>query len=331
MATTLPEERRSAPPRLLWILVHLLAVLNLVSGYMLYVDPNYYTSRATAPIECGIITTSMTPDSSQLDPVTIFFFRGEGAVKLAISIYTLFVSKWIVRVDPKQAAELCGASFFAFLLPATFIWRLNLRQDLVDDGVFDARTYTQNIQMAMGFLLLLSVGLLQSYMMKSNVLVPKDSGKASRSPFDYIGFVLMVAGIVFGIQCFWDPEASFGPHALAPFFVATTTPNGSSFDAVMMYACRMFGATHMPHAVALWYALSSSIADHCILAYTLTLTIIVFFVPIDVLAALGRLPLVNQPLFVAFSLLHIGACYVMYKATVLISSSKTKSTKQKVG
>ena len=306
----------------LWVVTHLLAVLNAVFGFMLYVNPDYYWSNETALLLQGVKTTSQ--DDGHLDPVSVFFFRGDGAFKLAVSFFTLASSKLVVSAGFatfEEATELSAACFLAFLLPAIPVWYLNTDPTQVD--IFDASKYKECIVMSSVFCLLLASGLYQSYR-QTNISNGGVEPTALTSTLKICRF-FMAMGVLFGVQLLSAPEANFAPNGYQPFF-SSTSFNDVSFDPVMTYAARMFGVGHMLFAVTFWYLPHMSL-----LVSVLIIPTVVFFVPLyikpifvsDISGVLYR------PMWIFILILHTICLAMNCKAVLMIVKQNQSESNKK--
>jgi len=98
---------------LLWTITNVLSVLMCFFGGTSYLAPNYWMSPADPRIPHGILKTSLA--SNDLDPVTSFFFRGEGAMKFSVAITGLLWSRFAIAAEGRDAATAAPA--------ATTAWR----------------------------------------------------------------------------------------------------------------------------------------------------------------------------------------------------------------
>lgn len=297
----------------LWAVTHLLAILNLVFGLMLYIAPDYFTMPPTG--DGGILKTSH--DDGHLDPVTVFFFRGEGSIKLSLSLFTLVVSKVVVssgNATSQDATEFCAALFLALLVPAIPVWGLNTDPSKAD--IFDAIKYKESMTMASVLCMLLVIGLFQSSSWKT-----RRHEKAKLTRIQKACAFFIANGAFFALPLLWDPEASFAPGGIQPVFTSTDYKN-NLFDPVMMYAGRMFGTAHCVFLIALWY-----LPMEPVLVSTLVLTIMAPLFPLDIFSVFNDT--MNLPMMLFCTVLHTTCTIVNYKSVTASVIKMTSSEKKK--
>ena len=329
------------------------------------------STRCASPIPiypfsgCGILRTSSAASAPVfLDPVSAFFFRGEGCMKLAAGVTTLFLSKLFAKDSSVQATKFHAALLLSTLIASIPCWYLNTTPNHRDDETyFDADVYRAGIRSGAAFVAVMLAGWI---LVSSNGGGAQPNRKSTQtglpaaaesSIYLEASRLFLLAGGIFGVLLLLAPEATVGPDGLVPFFATATTTSTSEsgaaataegvtndsgfdgFDPVMVYAARMFGASHVPFFVAHYY---SAWTETAVSALLYQVAAAAFSLPVDVAigffghdddenasgtAASGIY--YNRPVFKAFAALHAVALLATGRALSIAISTQRRTRRVK--